>query len=111
MVLALATLEYSSLSELYWMPLAAVAVGLLAGAIVTGTGSAWVRLPAAVGVPAILGAVVMPLNLSGAAPDAASGFGVAVAALIVAVGTDFAPNVHQWLTGLHHSEPAVPASA
>lgn len=111
MVLALATLEYSSLNELYWMPLAAVAVGLLAGGIVTGTGSAWVRLPAAVGVPAILGAVVMPLDLSGAAPDAASGFGVAVAALIVAVGTASAPSIHEWLARLRHTEPAVPASA
>jgi hypothetical protein len=93
------------------MPLAAVAIGLLSGAIVTGTGSAWLRLPAAVGVPAVLGAVVMPLNLSGAAPDAASGFGVAVAALIVAVGTVSAPSIHQWFTRVHHPEPALPASA
>ena len=110
MVVALTTLDFADPSDLYLMPLVAMTIGLLAGAIATGAGSALIRLPAAVLVPAVLGAVVMPLYLSGA-PDAAIAFGVAVAALIVAVGTASAPSLHQWFARLHRSDPTLPASA
>jgi hypothetical protein len=97
-VLALTTLQYSTVTELYWMPAVALSVGLLAAAIVTGAGSAWVRIPTAVAVPAVLGAVTMPFNFStpfdysavtdySTSSSEATGLGTALAALLIALGT------------------------
>ena len=83
-VVALATLELPTDTQLYSVPLAAFLLTCLVGAIATGAGGTWQRLSAAVVVPAFIAPIVMPFDTTNTRQDVALGLMVAaLSALLV----------------------------
>ena len=82
-VIALATLELPTGSQLYTVPLAAVVLTLLAGAIATGAGGTWQRLGTAVAVPAFIAPIIMPIDTTNTRQDVALGLMVAAVSTLL----------------------------
>lgn len=110
-VVALASIEFPSVDELYRVPASVLVLGLVAGAVATGAGSAWLRLPAAVAVPAIIGPIILPDFNSTTGQYVMLSLAVAAGALFVALGTLAAPKMHVRFTALRHGGPTATASA
>jgi hypothetical protein len=110
-VVALASIEFPSVDELYRVPASVLVLGLVAGAVATGAGSAWLRLPAAVTVPAIIGPIILPNFNSNTGQYVTLSLAVAAGALIVVLGTLAAPWMYMRFTALRHGGPTATASA
>ena len=93
MIASLALTPYPGDSDLYRLPLAAATVGLLAGAIATGVGTPWLRLPASVLVPAVTGLTMITLEPTDALQGVVHAALVAIGALWVVLGTLVAPEL------------------
>jgi hypothetical protein len=109
-VVSLASIEFPSVDELYRVPAAVLVLGLVAGAIATGAGSAWLRLPAAVAVPAIIGPIILPDFNSTNSQYVVLSLGCAAGALFVVLGTLAAPWIHERFSALRHSKSTATAS-
>lgn len=107
-LVAMAAIEYPTTDELYRVPAAVLVLGFVAGAVATGAGSAWLRLPAAVAVPAIIGPIILPDFSNNTGQYVMLSLAVAAGALLVVLGTLAAPWAHDRLTALRRAEPAIP---
>lgn len=99
-VAALASIEFPSTEELYQVPAAVLVLGFVAGAVATGAGSALVRLPAAVAVPAIIGPILLPDFSTNTGQYVMQSLACAVGALFIVLGTLAAPWVHERFTAM-----------
>lgn len=109
-VVALASIEFPSTDELYRVPASVLVLGLVAGAVATGAGSAWLRLPAAVAVPAIIGPIILPDFNSTTGQYVMLSLAVAAGALFVVLGTLAAPWMYERFTAFRHADSAPVAS-
>lgn len=92
-IVSLAFTPYPGPADLYRLPLAAAAVGLIAGAMTTGVGTPWLRLPASVLVPAVTGLTVITLEPTDALQGVVHAALVATGALWVVLGTLVVPEL------------------
>jgi hypothetical protein len=95
-VLMIASLAFTpdpGADDPYRLPVTAAVVGLLAGAMATGAGTPWVRLPAAVLVPAVTGLTMITLEPTDALQGVVHGALIAVGALWIVLGTLVAPEL------------------
>jgi hypothetical protein len=112
MIVSLAFTPYPGADDLYRLPLAAAAVGLLAGAMATGVGTPWLRLPASVLVPAVTGLTMITLEPTDALQGVVHGALIATGALWIVLGTLVAPELTpDRLRRRHGSVVDVPVSA
>jgi len=110
-VVALASIDFPSVDELYRVPASVLVLGLVAGAVATGAGSAWLRLPAAVAVPAIIGPIILPDFNSTTSQYVMLSLAVAVGALFVVLGTLATPWMYGRFTALRHGDSTATVSA
>jgi hypothetical protein len=112
-IAALALIQFPSTDELYAVPLMALGLSVVAAAIVTGAGALWLRVPAAILVPAFIHPALVEDGPHYLGPTTVQMLMVACGSSVVVLGTLAAPKAHSILMRIRsvdHSD-SVPATS